>query len=128
MNNDKLKPCPFCGSNKQYIEYGCGSYKGEKRIACDTCQKSAPYFNTEEEAIKFWNTREYEKAYGGTPEQVEKMKNNLRYAIVVLQNIAKGNDTNSDFTEFTIDEHKSRAFQKAVEMAEQALKELGEKV
>ena len=64
---EKLKPCPFCGSKRININGFDGWY-----IACDECDcflgsycqrdtGMCGWFNTEQDAITAWNTREKTK-------------------------------------------------------------------
>ncbi len=68
---DKLKPCPFCGSNnigtaKGYVVFLLKKYRGNVRaVGCRDCGCVAGVFNTlaisieeaEEKAIDSWNRR-----------------------------------------------------------------------
>jgi|GEM_PF-5632043 len=52
---EKLKPCPFCGSENIEI---VRSPITERFIAtCNSCAASSRYFNDEDEAIDGWNMR-----------------------------------------------------------------------
>lgn len=53
---DRLKPCPFCGSDNVTILGGLGS-KPVFWGFCNTCNTKNDYATTREGAIKNWNTR-----------------------------------------------------------------------
>lgn len=59
MDNDQLKPCPFCGG----MDFEISSllvYGGRKlwRVGCANCDVWYTFFfDTKEKAIKAWNTR-----------------------------------------------------------------------
>ena len=61
--SEKLKPCPFCGSNGQ-VRYDYGVLRGEYSGYYVQCSNSyctayslfAP-FSTEQEAVEAWNRR-----------------------------------------------------------------------
>lgn len=63
---EKLKPCPFCGSENIEI---VRSPITERFIAtCNSCAVSSRYFNDEDEAIEGWNRRaeeskQYDEGY-----------------------------------------------------------------
>ena len=51
---EKLKPCPFCGSEK--LEVRSTPFVGfTVRCWNDTCLASGPYKGTAEEAVDAWN-------------------------------------------------------------------------
>ena len=52
---DKLKPCPFCGSEAK-LANAVAHY-----VRCDTCMAFGPTALDDTEAIKLWNTRKEEK-------------------------------------------------------------------
>ena len=55
---DKLKPCPFCGGNNVGVFKHEYFYKSHLYAAhCYDCHFCLKMVETEEEAIKAWNTR-----------------------------------------------------------------------
>ena len=54
MNENKLKPCPFCGSDDVQIEEDCRT--GLTEIYCADCGVSITRMH-EAEAINAWNRR-----------------------------------------------------------------------
>ena len=59
--NSDLKACERCASPKVRVEYweDCDSYRGE----CCACEYSPDWWSdTEEDAIRYWNTRPLEDA------------------------------------------------------------------
>jgi len=56
MNVDKLKSCPFCGSDEAVSrqEY---SPIPMFFVGCDNCGASASYCDTQGEAVEAWNER-----------------------------------------------------------------------
>ena len=53
--NEKLKPCPFCGSNRVQIrtdDEGISWY-----IFCNNCGAMCGYALSEDEVVKAWNRR-----------------------------------------------------------------------
>lgn len=48
--DEKLKPCPFCGSKPYYD-------KVDGQIRCTTCHLISDEFESEEDARKWWNRR-----------------------------------------------------------------------
>lgn len=63
MNENELKPCPFCGSNELKILCGeCGVFVG--CTICGCCTKAVPLsenYAAKPEAIEAWNRRTYPK-------------------------------------------------------------------
>lgn len=57
--SDKLKPCPFCGSNKcNVIEHAFHNLSSTYGVKCWNCKaESWQFFDTKEEAIEAWNRR-----------------------------------------------------------------------
>lgn len=57
----ELKPCPFCGElPDSYPWITLGAKPGEWRISCSksmSCLASFCVKESQEEAVKFWNTR-----------------------------------------------------------------------
>ena len=51
--NDKLRPCPFCGSDKLTIK----NYETQVYVECCACQALGPDGRDETDAIEFWNSR-----------------------------------------------------------------------
>ncbi len=63
MNNEKLKPCPFCGGKADIIE-NSGRKKGEAKSFHPCCHNEkcimfvgALWYNNKTEAINAWNRR-----------------------------------------------------------------------
>ena len=64
MSETKLKPCPFCGSGAEVVKHSfwdekkkCFAYKTYS-IKCNNCfAETYSFYDTEEFAIKVWNTR-----------------------------------------------------------------------
>ena len=54
MENEELKPCPFCGG-KAYIEKN--RYKYAYWIKCYDCRVETEAYDYVEEAINVWNRR-----------------------------------------------------------------------
>ena len=52
MNNEKLKPCPFCGGEAEIVMSG-----GDRRVDCKKCGARSDWYDTEAEAIAAWNRR-----------------------------------------------------------------------
>ena len=56
MNNEKLKPCPFCGGEAEIVEdrlYSDDYYAGR----CKSCAATSIFEFTKEEAVAAWNRR-----------------------------------------------------------------------
>lgn len=69
---NKLKPCPFCGKERAFVDYIFHKerpyYRHYARVMCAFCQAnvgdtgfSDTREEAEEKAIKAWNRRAYEK-------------------------------------------------------------------
>lgn len=56
MNNEKLKPCPFCGGEAVVHTLGTGYM-----VECLECAVSTVCENTKAEAVAAWNRRSYSK-------------------------------------------------------------------
>lgn len=58
VEQQKLKPCPFCGS-EAWIEEWADGCDGTYRVrCCDTrCDVETQIYLTEQEAIQVWNRR-----------------------------------------------------------------------
>lgn len=55
----KLKPCPFCGSDKVKM---CAGYDAIFHyVECEVCQAGAGFRDNEAQTIKDWNTRPAEQ-------------------------------------------------------------------
>ena len=50
---EKLKPCPFCGSDDIELSTGLAEYWA----FCHDCTATTSMERTQEEAIQVWNTR-----------------------------------------------------------------------
>lgn len=53
--NEKLKLCPFCGSEAKVIINNC--YTDIHSVICKNCFAESDRYHTQEEAIRQWNTR-----------------------------------------------------------------------
>ncbi len=51
MQENELKPCPFCGGEAEWAT------KGKHWIMCSSCGVETQYCETAEEAIEAWNRR-----------------------------------------------------------------------
>ncbi len=60
--NEKLKPCPFCGSKANYAEDDRSLFP--YRIVCSKCRIGTQFEARLSIAIKAWNTR-YQEADNG---------------------------------------------------------------
>lgn len=52
--NEKIKPCPFCGSKKVDV---CRTNENACWIRCAKCGADAPHDPTRKVAIRNWNKR-----------------------------------------------------------------------
>jgi len=50
--------CPFCGVCDATVECHSGCVTTDHTVVCNNCEAEGPYAETEEEAIRLWNTRE----------------------------------------------------------------------
>ena len=63
---NELKPCPFCGGEPStgFIDYEGDTWVGKHEVSCfnNKCvvQPNTDSYETEEDAIKAWNTRALE--------------------------------------------------------------------
>ena len=55
---NKLKPCPFCGSKNVELIGPCEEYNLGFGICCNDCGYDSPIYRTELEVIDAWNRRE----------------------------------------------------------------------
>lgn len=57
MEEEKLKPCPFCGGEagiyKRVLDWATWDYK----IACSKCRCETDIYGTKQEVIEAWNKR-----------------------------------------------------------------------
>jgi len=58
--SEKLKPCPFCGSEK--IELCADRIQGPNSgksyaVECQTCYCKTAYYGTKDYAVMYWNKR-----------------------------------------------------------------------
>ena len=59
--NEKLLPCPFCGSKAEITEENeCGDYW--YRVECQRCYAKTDGWDERNAAIAIWNTRAKRKA------------------------------------------------------------------
>ena len=64
MSEIKLKPCPFCGGEAEFVlgeEYREEHKQSKDWIQCSSCGIETPYFDTPEKAAEAWNRREGEQ-------------------------------------------------------------------
>lgn len=57
--NEKLKHCPFCGSERTRLRTVYENYQYD--VECSSCGANIIGFENEEEAIEAWNKRPLEK-------------------------------------------------------------------
>lgn len=58
----ELKPCPFCGGEAKINRIVNTFYQYARYFSsCTRCSAESKVFETEQEAIKSWNTRAYEE-------------------------------------------------------------------
>jgi len=53
----KLKPCPFCGSKNIGIQHMDKNDARIYQVYCIPCWANRGWFDTEEDAIAWWNKR-----------------------------------------------------------------------
>ena len=59
---EKLKSCPFCGGEAKINRIVNTFYQYARYFSsCTRCSAESKVFETEQEAIEAWNTREYEE-------------------------------------------------------------------
>ncbi|MGS3871474.1 Lar family restriction alleviation protein [Escherichia coli] len=61
MRHDNVKPCPFCGCSSIRVREISNNY----RACCNSCETSVAFQESEEAAVKRWNSRADEKPSGG---------------------------------------------------------------
>lgn len=79
--SDKIKPCPFCGSNNIYIYKACGVGCDDAWIECLECGTKTKAFRDVDEAIEEWNRR-VEPTF--TPDELDAIRRNVRGNCVLL--------------------------------------------
>jgi len=69
MTNEKLKPCPFCGTTWTGLDTDLGGVHYRGFVFCDNCGAQGPLADTrtKEEAWDLWNNR-------FTPEKINHLK------------------------------------------------------
>jgi hypothetical protein len=110
MNEDKLKPCPFCGSKAEFLKYvgeenrkdihkvSCmadnSDHHGEEGVSEDWCPMEAQtdWELTKEKAAEIWNTRHLETQLQKAKDLIhhaadenERLKEELESAILLLK-------------------------------------------
>lgn len=53
---DELKPCPFCGSEAEYVNLS-EKICNDHRVFCTECEADIKMYSRKCDAIKAWNTR-----------------------------------------------------------------------
>jgi Lar family restriction alleviation protein len=54
--SEKLKPCPFCGSDAVHFRTVISDY-----VSCDNCGNGTAGYSTKQKALKAWNKRHKEE-------------------------------------------------------------------
>ena len=84
MNNEDLKPCPFCGGEAELVKahfFGGDLYAGR----CGNCAATSEFEATKEEAVDKWNRRNYPEKQDSsklTYEELEKMVKPLKWKYI----------------------------------------------
>lgn len=73
-----MKPCPFCGGKP---ELGSYSRFGNWIVVCSKCEAETQIYETEQEAIEAWNTRQVE-------DELNKEIKRLREALESIKEMA----------------------------------------
>ena len=78
MNNEKLKPCPFCGGEAKVL--GTKYEGGDYYIVCERCRVRVGSYSNPVEAIEAWNKRANSEKPKLTYADVEKMEKWIKKA------------------------------------------------
>ena len=71
MTEITLKPCPFCNTSGENLGLLCDPTEGSdnsgpsRRVQCYGCNIEAPFYDSADEAIAAWNTRQAEAKVEG---------------------------------------------------------------
>ena len=84
---NKLKTCPFCGSEAFLVDDDEKNYG--VFIACSKCCSSTGIFKTKDEALVAWNSRPIENELN---EKIEKLERENHILRLDLAEIARGFD------------------------------------